>query len=310
MRKDFKNVDVDKIESMSRKEIIVELFKDWLTSDEGVRDFFTDEEYSLGCESSVEEDMRDVIVPDIMAPRMYYTNVIWLFIKDVTSDFDSNVAKNSFATVAFTRVKDELCEVIDQEMMKTFGEPELITIGDDKCHIKFHGYRKMSITEIMYTHTSHHSEYINPNIYLRIFNKFGNVFTSKYTISNSVGDPEIKHSVRGTKEMIDEFPMFSIGQSLDMINSLLNINVSPCVVPARDDRGLMVYMPAMNLSNGNMSGLALKTIRFISFEMAFNYEVDVIVSGHAYTDDIKNRIGEQTIRNLFKGYNAGKGPAN
>ena len=110
--------------------------------------------------------------------------------------------------------------------------------------------------------------------------------------------------------MTDEFPTFSIGQAVDMINFLLGKNVSPCVIPARDNKGLMIYMPAMNLSNGEMSGLALKTIRFISFEMAFNYEADVIVSGRTYTDDIRNRIEEKMIRNLFKGYDAGKGPAN
>lgn len=309
MKKDFENVDIDKIKSMSKEGIVVELFKDWLTSDGGIRDFFTDEEYSLGCESGVDEEMRDVIVPDIMAPRMYYTNIIWLFIKDVSSDFDMDKAKNSSAT-AFSVVKDELCEVVEQEMVKEFGEPELITIGKERCHIKFHGYRKMSITETMYTSTSYQNEYINPNIYLRIFNKFGSAFASKYTISNSIGEPEIKHSVRGVKEMTDEFPMFSIGQAVDMISLLLGKNVSPCVVPARINSGLMVYMPAMNLSNGDMSGLALKTIRFMSFEMAFNYEVDVIVSGRTYTDDIKNRIGEKMIRNLFKGYDASKGPAN
>lgn len=310
MKKDFKNVDVDKIESMSRREIIIELFKEWLTSDGGVRDFFTEEEYSLGCESDVEDEMRDVVIPDIMAPRMYYTNIIWLFVKDVTIDLESDEAKNSFSACAFTLAKDELCEVIEQEMVKEFGEPELITIGKDRCNIQFHGYRKMSITEVMYTSTSYQNEYINPNIYLRIFNRCGRVFASKYTISNSVGEPEIKHFVNGAKVMTDEFPMFSIGQAVDMINFLLGMNMSPCVVPARDNKGLMVYMPAMNLSNGDISGLALKTIRFISFEMAFNYEVDVIVSGRTYTDDIKNRIGEKMIRNLFKRYDAGKGPAN
>lgn len=310
MKKDFENVDIDKIKSMPKEGIVVELFKDWLASDGGIRDFFTDEEYSLGCESGVKEEVRDVIVPDIMAPRMYYTNIIWLFIKDVSSDFSMDEAKNSFSAIAFTVVKDELCEIIEQEMIKTFGEPELITIGKERCHIKFHGYRKMSITEIMYTSTSYQNEYINPNIYLRIFNKFGSAFASKYAISNSVGEPEIKHSVRGVKEMIDEFPMFSIGQAVDMISLLLGKDVSPCVVPARINSGLMVYMPAMNLSNGDMSGLALKTMRFMSFEMAFNYEVDVIVSGRTYTEDIKGRIGERMIRNLFKGYDAGKGPAN
>lgn len=310
MRKDFENVDVNKIKSMSRKEIIIELFRDWLTSDGGVRDFFTDEEYSLDCESNVEENMREVVVPDIMAPRMYYTNIIWLFIKDVSSDLDLDGAKSSFSSLAFTLVKNELCEIIEQEMIKAFGEPELITIGKERCHIKFHGYRKMSITEVMYTSTSYQNEYINPNIYLRIFNKFGSAFASKYSISNSIGEPEIKHSVAGVKEMTDEFPMFSIGQSIDMISFLLGMNVSPCVVPAKDSKGLMVYMPAMNLSSGDMSGLALKTMRFISFEMAFNYEVDVIVSGRTYTDDIKNHIGERMIRNLFKGYDANKGPAN
>ena len=310
MKKDFKNVDVDKIESMSKNEIVVELFREWLTSDGGVRDFFTDEEYSLGCEENVEDEMRDVVVPDIMAPRMYYTNIIWLFVKDVTIDLESDEAKNSFSACAFTLAKDELCEVIEQEMAKEFGEPELITIGKDRCNIQFHGYRKMSITEVMYTSTSYQSEYINPNIYLRIFNRCGRVFASKYTISNSVGEPEIKHFINGAKVMTDEFPMFSIGQAVDMINFLLGMNMSPCVVPARDNKGLMVYMPAMNLSNGGISGLALKTMRFISFEMAFNYEVDVIVSGRTYTDDIKSRIGEKMIRNLFKGYDASKGPAN
>lgn len=310
MKKDFKNVDVDKIESMSKNEIVVELFREWLTSDGGVRDFFTDEEYSLGCEENVEDEMRDVIIPDIMAPRMYYTNIIWLFVKDVTTDLELGEAKDSFSACAFTLAKDELCEVIEQEMAKEFGEPELITIGKDRCNIQFHGYRKMSITEVMYTSTSYQSEYINPNIYLRIFNKCGRVFASKYTISNSVGEPEIKHFINGAKVMTDEFPMFSIGQAVDMINFLLGMNMSPCVVPARDNKGLMVYMPAMNLSNGDISGLALKTMRFISFEMAFNYEVDVIVSGRVYTDDIKNRIGEKMIRNLFKGYDASKGPAN
>lgn len=305
MKKDFKNVDVD---TMSKNEIIIELFREWLTSDGGVRDFFTGEEYSLGCESGVEDEMRDVIVPDIMAPRMYYTNIIWLFVKDVTIDLESDEAKNSFSACAFTLAKDKLCEVIEQEMVKEFGEPELIAIGKDR--FQFHGYRKMSITEVMYTSTSYQSEYINPNIYLRIFNRCGRVFASKYTISNSVGEPEIKHFVNGAKVMTDEFPMFSIGQAVDMINFLLGMNVSPCVVPARDNKGLMVYMPAMNLSNGDISGLALKTIRFISFEMAFNYEVDVIVSGRTYTDDIKSRIGEKMIRNLFKGYDASKGPAN
>ena len=310
MKKDFKNVDVDKIESMSKNEIVVELFREWLTSDGGVRDFFTDEEYSLGCEENVEDEMRDVVVPDIMAPRMYYTNIIWLFVKDVTIDLESDEAKNSFSACAFTLAKDELCEVIEQEMAKEFGEPELITIGKDRCNIQFHGYRKMSITEVMYTSTSYQNEYINPNIYLRIFNRCGRVFASKYTISNSVGEPEIKHFINGAKVMTDEFPMFSIGQAVDMINFLLGMNMSPCVVPARDNKGLMVYMPAMNLSNGGISGLALKTMRFISFEMAFNYEVDVIVSGRTYTDDIKSRIGEKMIRNLFKGYDASKGPAN
>ena len=310
MKKDFKNVDVDKIESMSKNEIVVELFREWLTSDGGVRDFFTDEEYSLGCEENVEDEMRDVIIPDIMAPRMYYTNIIWLFVKDVTTDLELGEAKDSFSACAFTLAKDELCEVIEQEMAKEFGEPELITIGKDRCNIQFHGYRKMSITEVMYTSTSYQSEYINPNIYLRIFNRCGRVFASKYTISNSVGEPEIKHFINGAKVMTDEFPMFSIGQAVDMINFLLGMNMSPCVVPARDNKGLMVYMPAMNLSNGDISGLALKTMRFISFEMAFNYEVDVIVSGRVYTDDIKNRIGEKMIRNLFKGYDASKGPAN
>lgn len=310
MKKDFKNVDVDKIESMSKNEIIIELFREWLTSDGGVRDFFTDEEYSLGCESDVEDEMRDMVIPDIMAPRMYYTNIIWLFVKDVTIDLESDEAKNSFSACAFTLAKDKLCEVIEQEMVKEFGEPELITIGKDRCNIQFHGYRKMSITEVMYTSTSYQSEYINPNIYLRIFNRCGRVFASKYTISNSVGEPEIKHFINGAKVMTDEFPMFSIGQAVDMINFLLGMNVSPCVVPARDNKGLMVYMPAMNLSNGDISGLALKTMRFISFEMAFNYEVDVIVSGRTYTDDIKGRIGEKMIRNLFKGYDASKGPAN
>lgn len=310
MKKDFKNVDVDKIESMSKNEIIVELFREWLTSDGGVRDFFTDEEYSLGCEENVEDEMRDVIIPDIMAPRMYYTNIIWLFVKDVTTDLELGEAKDSFSACAFTLAKDELCEVIEQEMAKEFGEPELITIGKDRCNIQFHGYRKMSITEVMYTSTSYQSEYINPNIYLRIFNRCGRVFASKYTISNSVGEPEIKHFINGAKVMTDEFPMFSIGQAVDMINFLLGMNMSPCVVPARDNKGLMVYMPAMNLSNGDISGLALKTMRFISFEMAFNYEVDVIVSGRTYTDDIKGRIGERMIRSLFKGYDASKGPAN
>lgn len=310
MKKDFKNVDVDKIESISKNEIIVELFREWLTSDGGVRDFFTDEEYSLGCEENVEDEMRDVIIPDIMAPRMYYTNIIWLFVKDVTTDLELGEAKDSFSACAFTLAKDELCEVIEQEMAKEFGEPELITIGKDRCNIQFHGYRKMSITEVMYTSTSYQSEYINPNIYLRIFNRCGRVFASKYTISNSVGEPEIKHFINGAKVMTDEFPMFSIGQAVDMINFLLGMNMSPCVVPARDNKGLMVYMPAMNLSNGDISGLALKTMRFISFEMAFNYEVDVIVSGRTYTDDIKSRIGEKMIRNLFKGYDASKGPAN
>lgn len=310
MRKDFKNIDVDKIEAMSKKELVVGLFHDWLTSDGGIRDFFTDEEYSLGCESGIEEEMRDVIVPDIMAPRMYYTNIIWLFIKDVSGDLGMDETKNQFSAFAFTLAKDELCEIIEQEMVKEFGEPELITVGEERCHIKFHGYRKMSITEIMYTGTSCQTEFINPNIYLRIFNKFGNAFASKYTISNSVGDPEIKRSIRGTKVMIDEFPMFSIGQSIDMISLLPGKNVSPCVVPARTGKGLVAYMPAMNLASGDMSGLALKTIRFLSFEMAFNYEVDVIVSGRTYTDDIKSRIGEKMIRNLFKGYDASKGPAN
>lgn len=310
MKKDFKNVDVDKIESMSRKEIVIELFKEWLTSDNGIRDFFTDEEYSLSCEENVEDEMRDVVVPDIMAPRMYYTSIIWLFVKDVTIDLESDEAKNSFSACAFTLAKDELCEVIEQEMAKEFGEPELITIGKDRCNIQFHGYRKMSIAEVMYTSTSYQSEYINPNIYLRIFNRCGRVFASKYTISNSIGEPEIKYFVNGAKVMTDEFPMFSIGQAVDMINFLLGMNMSPCVVPARDNKGLMVYMPAMNLSNGDISGLALKTMRFISFEMAFNYEVDVIVSGRTYTDDIKGRIGEKMIRNLFKGYDASKGPAN
>lgn len=310
MKKDFKNVDVDKIESMSKNEIVVELFREWLTSDGGVRDFFTDEEYSLGCEENVEDEMRDVIIPDIMAPRMYYTNIIWLFVKDVTTDLELGEAKDSFSACAFTLAKDELCEVIEQEMAKEFGEPELITIGKDRCNIQFHGYRKMSITEVMYTSTSYQSEYINPNIYLRIFNRCGRVFASKYTISNSVGEPEIKHFINGAKVMTDEFPMFSIGQAVDMINFLLGMNMSPCVVPARDNKGLMVYMPAMNLSNGDISGLALKTMRFISFEMAFNYEVDVIVSGRTYTDDIKGRIGERMIRSLFKGYDASKGPAN
>lgn len=308
MKKDFKNVDVDKVKSMSGNEIVIKLFREWLTSDNGVRDFFTDEEYSLGCESDVEDEMRDVVIPDIIAPRMYYTNIIWLFVKDVTIDLESDEAKDSFSACAFTLAKDKLCEVIEQEMVKEFGEPELITIGKDR--FQFHGYRKMSITEVMYTSTSYQSEYINPNIYLRIFNRCGRVFASKYTISNSVGEPEIKHFINGAKVMTDEFPMFSIGQAVDMINFLLGMNVSPCVVPARDNKGLMVYMPAMNLSNGDMSGLALKTIRFISFEMAFNYEVDVIVSGRTYTDDIKSCIGEKMIRNLFKGYDANKGPAN
>lgn len=310
MKKDFKNVDVDKVKSTSRREIIIELFREWLTSDNGVRDFFTDKEYSFDCESSVEDEMRDVIIPDIMAPRMYYTNIIWLFVKDATTDLELGEAKDSFSACAFTLAKDELYEVIEQEMVKEFGEPELITIGKDKCNIQFHGYRRMSITEVMYTSTSYQSEYINPNIYLRIFNRCGRVFASKYTISNSVGEPEIKHFVNGAKVMTDEFPMFSIGQAVNMINFLLGINISPCVVPARDNKGLMVYMPAMNLSNGDIYGLALKMIRFISFEMAFNYEVDVIVSGRTYTDDIKGRIGEKMIRNLFKGYDAGKGPAN